>query len=80
MPCRIIGNIIACYRGPRKIADCDEEGCNVRSSKLCDWGTGYKQTCDRRLCIYHAHKVGPNTDYCPEHYGVWTSIRERRKA
>lgn len=75
----IIGSIIAHVRS--KIpADCDEEGCRVHHSRLCDWGTGYRQTCDRKMCIYHAHRMGPRTDYCPEHYEMWTSIRERRKA
>jgi len=62
---------IACTRGsgPRKGAMCDVEGCGATHEKLCDWPmAGTAKTCDRKLCRAHAHKMGPNKDYCPAHY------------
>lgn len=34
---------------------------------LCDWPTGEGRTCDLPCCEEHAHEVGPNRHYCPEH-------------
>lgn len=61
---------IACTRGSgqKKRAMCDVEGCGAQHEKLCDWPVGDKKTCDRKLCRAHAHKAGPNRDYCPAHY------------
>jgi len=56
---------IVCSRTLRR---CSISGCSAAGTKLCDWVIGPKQrTCDRRICAAHAHHVGPDRDYCPEH-------------
>lgn len=61
---------IVCVRGGKKPALCDY--CAKLHSKLCDWPMDDKgtKTCDKKLCDDHAHNVGPDRDYCPEHHQV----------
>ena len=40
---------------------------NNRHTKLCDFPTGRKRTCDKKLCGQCAHHSAPDLDYCPEH-------------
>lgn len=45
--------------------------CKHRSTKLCDWaGTrkGVKATCDKPCCYRHSRHVGPDRDYCQDHW------------
>lgn len=50
---------------------CSEPGCTKPSTVLCDWPVEGvhrpEKTCDRKLCQEHAHRVGRDTDYCPQH-------------
>jgi hypothetical protein len=41
--------------------------CLAPSGFLCDFPDGGGHTCDRALCEAHAHQVGKNRHYCPEH-------------
>ncbi|MBX3589037.1 MAG: hypothetical protein KF796_20600 [Ramlibacter sp.] len=41
--------------------------CEDMSRYLCDWPVGGGRSCDKALCEAHAHQVGPNKHYCPEH-------------
>jgi hypothetical protein len=75
MPCTpfrdAAGNIvgIACSRG-RLAAPCQEPGCTSPHVALCDYpleGAAKGRTCDRRMCVRHRHRVGPNRDYCSTH-------------
>lgn len=44
-----------------------EQLCRGISAFLCDFPDGGGRTCDRALCEPHAHQVGANRHYCPEH-------------
>ncbi len=56
--------MIVCTRGPRK-------RCVVCRSEhhltLCDYEVAPGRTCDTAACIYHAHHLEPDVDYCPRH-------------
>lgn len=41
--------------------------CGVMTGFQCDWPVG-ESTCDRHLCEAHAHQVGKNRHYCPDHH------------
>jgi len=41
--------------------------CGGISAFQCDWDVGDGKTCDRHLCATHAHEVGKNRHYCPDH-------------
>lgn len=61
--------VIACSRGPRQRIPCSIPGCPNGSEALCDWPmAGQHKTCDRELCRQHRKPIGPNRDYCPEHF------------
>lgn len=59
----------ACTRGKRQanLGTCQTGGCSAPAEILCDWPKDGK-TCDRKVCRRCAHRVGPNKDYCPEHW------------
>lgn len=78
MSCEVVpfegGVGILCARGAKKPIDwipakCLE--CGKRASFQCDFQiamiTPGGITCARWMCLDHAHKVGKNKDYCPEH-------------
>lgn len=61
-----------CTRGQRR-PRCGVEGCTNPAERVCDFPLGGRktgQTCDRRLCAGHAHRHGPDVDYCPAHERV----------
>jgi len=79
MPCEpfkdetTLGNRVTGFIcGPRRARPserCGETGCTGTATALCDWPTGPgRKTCDRKLCDRHGHRVGPNRDYCGEHF------------
>lgn len=63
--------IIVCRRGPRRrAAPCSVPGCSASHERLCDFplkGKKAGQTCDAKLCLEHATRVGLDRDYCPPH-------------
>ena len=44
---------------------------------LCDFPVGDGKTCDRSLCVEHAHEVAPEIHYCDAHYGLWQDFKNR---
>lgn len=52
-------------------ADCGDGGDN-----LCDFPVGEGKTCDRSICEYHSHEIGPNLHYCDHHYSEWRGFRD----
>jgi hypothetical protein len=46
-------------------------GCSAPSDVLCDYPVGDGKTCDRAMCREHAHHVGRDVDYCPDHFIAW---------
>lgn len=61
---------IVCSRGqrPPDIGMCQTDGCSARAERLCDWPAGEGKTCDKKICPRCAKRVGPDKDYCEEHY------------
>lgn len=59
------------------IAD-TQDFCSDMSLFLCDWPAGGGRTCDKALCEAHAHHVGPNKRYCPEHFADHTNSHAQR--
>jgi hypothetical protein len=55
---------IVCSRS-RKAAKC--QFCQEPHTRLCDYPVAPGKTCDAKLCGWHAHRVGPEKDYCPTH-------------
>lgn len=43
--------------------------CGQEMVKICDWPLD-QGNCDRKLCKDHATEVGPDRDYCPEHFEI----------
>ncbi len=55
-----------CTRGARRAAPCFY--CRNPHERLCDHPVGaLGETCDRKLCRIHAHRVGKDADRCPDH-------------
>ena len=52
------------------------EECGDVADYLCDFPVGPGQTCDRRLCEYHAAEIGPELHYCPAHKNEWEKFLE----
>lgn len=73
------GTAIICTRGakPKPASSNVCYVCKKKAMYACDFQvariTPGGITCDRGLCLDHAHKVGRNKDLCPEH------IEEYRK-
>ncbi|MDR3100794.1 MAG: hypothetical protein LBV73_27490 [Paraburkholderia sp.] len=60
-----------CSRGRRRAPPpCSVDGCDASSGFQCDYRVGRKR-CDRHLCAAHAHEVGPDVHFCPEHFALW---------
>lgn len=75
MPCipfRLPGGTsgFVCTRKPRR--RCSVDGCRAPSGYQCDYPVRPGKTCDRHLCVTHAHEVGADVHYCPEHAAQWT--------
>lgn len=72
MPCDIVkdGNVtaIVCGRGRRAEPRCFVAACGRPSEVQCDWEILNGKTCDRHCCGRHAKRVGPNRDYCLDHW------------
>ncbi len=60
---RTVGFI--CVRGRPRAAPCFY--CRASHQRLCDAVVAPGKTCDRKLCLQHAHAVGPDRDLCPDH-------------
>ena len=75
MVCKLENGAIICSRGK---AQCEHKGCMKSSSLLCDYPDGNGGTCDKRMCADHAHRVGPNTDYCTEHFNKFKKESMRK--
>lgn len=75
MPCYVKkqpgGNLFVCGDLGEHCADC---GC--LGEFLCDYPVGDGKTCDRSLCLDHAHEIAPDTHYCAPHYAAWQAFRE----
>lgn len=75
MPWYRINGMVVHIRGAKLPKPCDgriwlygkEALCLAFSDFLCDFPAGGGGTCDRALCEAHAHQVGKNRHYCPEH-------------
>jgi hypothetical protein len=72
MPCRHIGNMIVCSRGPQKRERCDTPGCTGFCVALCDFPVirnGQAGTCDVKMCRFHRNPAldKKDTDYCVNH-------------
>lgn len=52
--------------------------CAKVHTKLCDWPVEKDKTCDKKLCDEHAHNVGPDRDYCPEHHQIIINQGDRK--
>jgi hypothetical protein len=63
-PCERVGAAIVCSRAPR-VRFCAY--CRAPHAKLCDHVLPNGRTCDKPLCLTHAHHVAPDLDYCPAH-------------
>lgn len=50
----------------------EQERCGICSEFLCDWPAGPGKTCDAPMCPTHAHLVGKNRHYCPDHFARHT--------
>lgn len=69
---RLPDGTIAMVCGPRRrSAPCQVPRCSATSSKLCDWPTDGKKTCDLKLCAGCATKIGPDRDLCPAHFAMY---------
>lgn len=59
------GSAIICGR-KSKTQKC---ACGKPATRLCDHPSIKRSgTCDRPLCDTCAVRIGPDTDYCPDHY------------
>lgn len=56
-------------------ADCGSVGDN-----LCDFPVGNGKTCDRSICDFHSHLVGPNMHYCDGHFAEFESFKNGEAA
>lgn len=45
--------------------------CMAISAYLCDWPLEAGGTCDAPLCDEHAHQVGKDRHYCPNHFAMY---------
>jgi len=56
----------------------DPCSCGCIAVALCDYPVGGGKTCDRKLCndTPCGHHVGPDTDYCQDHYKEWIKFRD----
>ena len=67
MPCEIRGNAIICTRTrkprPERCFYCEQD-----ATILCDFRLENKKTCDRSTCRAHAVNIGPDIDYCFDHW------------
>lgn len=61
---------IVCGRGrrPRAMNPCFVQECPRDAGKLCDYPVEGGKTCDRPCCDRHSRNVGPDKDFCLEHY------------
>jgi hypothetical protein len=50
---------------------CSVDSCRAPSGYQCDYPVRPGKTCNRYLCANHAHEVGTNVHYCPEHTAQW---------
>lgn len=50
--------------------------CGGVTAMLCDYPVGQDKTCDKRLCRECGHHIGPDTDYCGDHFKEWEMFRE----
>ncbi|MGF6806244.1 hypothetical protein OKW30_001370 [Paraburkholderia sp. Clong3] len=62
---------IVCTRDRRTGPRCAVDGCRAPSGYQCDYPVSPRKTCDRHLCANHAHEVGADIHYCPEHFAQW---------
>jgi hypothetical protein len=53
-----------------KALDSGGGACKADAWALCDWPVGGGRTCDKPLCLEHAHLVGANRHYCPRHLAM----------
>lgn len=44
---------------------------------LCDYPVGDGKTCDRPMCVDHAHEIAPEIHYCDGHHKMWTEFKNR---
>ncbi|MCC7546163.1 MAG: hypothetical protein IT532_00185 [Burkholderiales bacterium] len=75
MPFYRINGAIVHMQGTKLPAPCgcfdpDDDGriCLALSGYQCDYPMPGPGTCDRHLCTRHAHEVGPDRHYCPQHF------------
>jgi hypothetical protein len=47
--------------------------CGSAADFLCDYPVGDGKTCDRRMCEYRAHEIGPEVHYCDHHHAEWSA-------
>lgn len=73
MPCHVVkvGDTVAFVRtsGERKPKRCTF--CSAAATIACDYPVrrkGRAATCDNPCCDKHAHRVGPNQDFCEFHH------------
>lgn len=59
-------------------AAAERDHCCACSEYLCDWPTAPGKTCDAPLCSAHAHLVGTNRHYCPDHHAAHTHQHPQR--
>jgi len=74
MPCRTFqghgfsGVICGGRARPKKCVHCGRD-----ADALCDWPTGGGKTCDKPCCSKCRMHVGPNVDYCKDHWTILPS-------
>lgn len=80
MPCDIFrwgdGAGIICSRGRRPNGKPCFAQCPLPAYWQCDYETQPGKTCDRNICERHRRGVGPDRDYCLEHFYVDRKKRE----
>lgn len=72
MPCDIvrIGESVGviCTRGRGRKKPCFVRACPGPAHWQCDYPVAPGKTCDRHICERHRRGVGPDKDYCLEHF------------
>lgn len=56
----------------------ERDHCNACSEFLCDWPAQPGKTCNAPLCAAHAHQVGKDRHYCPDHFARHTHQNPQR--
>lgn len=68
MPCVKVHNGFVCSRG--SVKTCDFPGCNKKMEFLCDKEVSFNgKTCDKHMCVNHAHEIKFNYHKCWLHMG-----------